>query len=123
MFFALPALVLTTLSWGAAPAESPHVAQFVVVEVKSRAKFVELMNRAAAIAAKYQSTGKLRSWGYAYAGTEVGRIIVMIEYPSMESLAQSGDKLHKTAEFQQWIADADAAGIKKVSESIIVEMR
>ena len=56
-------------------------------------------------------------------GDGAGRVIVTIEHPSLEALAQSQAKLNASPEFQQWQTDARASGIKQVSSSLVTELR
>jgi hypothetical protein len=85
-------------------------------------KFNDLSSRVDTIAAKYQSTGKARYWITTFAGAEVGRVIVTIEYPSLISFAQSQAKMDASPEFQQWQKDAQATGIKQLSASLVTEL-
>jgi hypothetical protein len=58
-----------------------------------------------------------------WAGSEVGRVVVTIEYPSLVSMAESIEKMEASSEFQQWQKDARAWGIKQLSESVVTELR
>jgi hypothetical protein len=87
------------------------------------AKFSDLVNRSNAITSKLGSTGKLRTWATTWAGDGTGRVVVTIEYPSLVSLADSGAKVDASPEFQKWLADARASGIKVLSESLVTELR
>jgi hypothetical protein len=113
---------VTAVSSAAPPAGPPRVTQVVVLDVGANMqKFNDLNSRMDTIAAKY-STGKARFWITTLAGAEVGRVIVTIEYPSLISFAQSQAKLDASPEFQQWQKDAQASGIKALSESLVTEL-
>ena len=115
--------IVTASSSAAPPAGPPRVTQVVVLDVgASMQKFNDLNSRMDAIATKYQSTGKARFWMTTYAGAEVGRVIVTVEYPSLISLAQSQAKMDASPEYQQWQKDAQASGIKELSVSIVTEL-
>ncbi len=61
-------------------------------------------------------------WISAFSGQNAGSIIVVIEYPSLSALAQSTEKMRGSPEWQQLVADGEAASLKRVSDSIIVEI-
>jgi hypothetical protein len=116
-------VIVTASSSAAPPAGPPRVTQVVVLDVgASMQKFNDLNNRMDAISTKYQSTGKARFWMTTYAGAEVGRVIVTVEYPSLISLAQSQAKMDASPEYQQWLKDAQTSGIKELSMSIVTEL-
>ena len=98
--------------------------EVIVLDVgSSMQKFFDLSNRANAIATKYQSTGKVRYYMATYAGPESGHVIVTIEYPSLASMAESAAKMNASPEFQKWITEAQASGIKQLSQSLVTELR
>ncbi len=114
---------VTAVSSAAPPAGPPHVTQVIVLDVGTNMqKFNDLTSRVDAIATKYQGTGKSRYWIATFAGAEVGRVIVTIEYPSLISFAQSEAKMNASPEFQQWQKDAQASGIKELSSSLVTEL-
>ena len=86
------------------------------------AKFVELSHRMDAITTKYQSTAKVRFWDTTYAGNNADHLVVVVEYPSLLSMAQSQEKVMASPEYGKWIADVQASGIKLVSQSLLTEV-
>jgi len=115
---------VAAVSSAAPPAGPPRVTEVIVLDVGANMqKFSDLSSRVNAIATKYQNTGKTRYWATTWAGSEVGRVIVTIEYPSLVSMAESIAKMEASPEFQQWQKDAQASGIKQLSESVVTEVR
>jgi hypothetical protein len=114
---------MTATSSAAPPASPPRVTEVIVLDVGANmSKFVDLSSRVDAIAAKYQSTGQARYWISAWAGSETGHVIVTIEYPSLVSMAQSVAKINASPEFAKWMTEAQASGIKQLSESVAIEL-
>ena len=115
--------IVTAVSSAAPPAGPPRVTEVIVLDVGTNMqKFNDLTSRVDAIATKYQSTGKSRYWITTFAGAEVGRVIVTVEYPSLISFAQSQAKMDASPEFQQWQKDAQTSGIKELSSSLVTEL-
>ena len=115
---------VAAVSSAAPPTGPPRVTDVIVLDVGANMqKFNDLSTRVNAIATKYQSTGKTRYWATMWAGSEVGRVVVTIEYPSLVSMAESIAKMEASSEFQQWRKDAQASGIKQLSESVVTELR
>jgi hypothetical protein len=116
-------VAMTAVSSTAAPAGPPRVTDVFVLDVGANMqKFIDLTSRVNAIAAKYQSTGQARYWISTWAGPEAGHVIVTIEYPSLVSMAQSVAKLNGSPEFAKWLTEAQASGIKQLSESVVTEL-
>ena len=104
--------------------EAPHVTQVIVLDVGPHMKrFVELTNRASAMADKYESTGKVRYWTSTWAGPNTGHAIVTIEFPSLASMASSIARMGESPEYAQWLADVESSGIKRLSASVLTELR
>jgi hypothetical protein len=85
-------------------------------------KFVELYKRAMVIMEKYGSTGESRLWMATYAGANAGRVAVAIEYPNMVSMAQSGEKVFSSPEWQKLSDDFDATDMRLLSSSVSVDI-
>jgi hypothetical protein len=113
---------VTTVS-SAAPPPAPRVTQVIVLDVGAHMqKFLEFARRMDAIQTKYQSAGKARVWQSTWAGSEAGRVIVTVEYPSLRSLAESDDKTRGAPELATLIGELDASGIKVLSDSLVTEV-
>ena len=103
--------------------EGPTVTEVFVFDVgPNLPKFMDLSQRADAIAKKYGGTVKARTWMATYSGPNTGNVIVTVEYPSFMSLAQSRAKINASPEWQKLVADAQAS-IKLVSNSIVEEIK
>jgi hypothetical protein len=114
---------MTAVSSAAPPAAAPHVTEIIVLDVGAHMqKLLELSKRMEAIQTKYQSTGKARIWEGSWAGSEAGRVIVTVEYPSLRSLAESQDRTRGVPELEALFAEVDASGIKVLSDSLVTEV-
>ena len=85
-------------------------------------KFLEFFTRATAIGEKYGTTGKGRLWFASLAGPNTGSVIVVNEYPNLVSMAESQTKVGQSPEWQQFIADFEAAGMSVTSSGVSVEI-
>jgi len=115
---------IASVSSAQAPAAPPRVTEVVVLDVGSNMqKFFDLTKRANAITKQLNSPGKARYWISSWAGPEAGHVIVTIEFPSLVAMAQSEAQLNASPEFRQWMTEAQASGIKQLSQSIVTELR
>jgi hypothetical protein len=85
------------------------------------AKFQGFFGRAQAIAKQHGGTGTSRLWVATYAGPNTNMVVVVTEYPNLVSMAESAQKVGSTKEWQQLVADVQAAGMRIVSNSVTVE--
>ena len=119
------ALVLTL---GLAPndavaQDAPAVNNVLFIDVGGDLpKFLEFFTRATAIGDKYGSTGTGRVWFATLAGPLTGNVVVVTEYPSLVSMAESNTKVNQSPEWQQFIADFTAAGMSVISNQALVEV-
>ena len=118
-------LLAATMAISAADAPAPpHVTEVIVVDVGGNMqKFEELAKRVDGITKQLHAGGTVRYFVATWAGEGSGRVIVTIEHPSLAALEQSGQKMSASPEFRKWQADAQASGIKVVSESLVTELR
>jgi len=118
------AAIASVSSAQAPSAAPPRVTEVIVLDVGSNMqKFFDLTKRADAITKELQNPGKARYWISSWAGSEAGHVIVTIEFPSLLAMAQAEAKMNASPEFQKWIAEAQASGIKQLSQSIVTELR
>ena len=101
--------------------EAPKVANVLLFEGPTP-QILEFGKRAAEIGAKYDTTGTTRWWLSGLAGTNTGRLAAVIEYPNSVSMAESRAKIAASPEWQQFIADFQAAGLRVISSSEITEL-
>ncbi len=119
------ALVLT---FGLAPndavaQEAPRVINVQFIDVGGDLpKFQEFFTRFDAIAKKYDSTGTARVWLSTLAGANTNRVVLVTEYPSMVSMAQSNAKVLPSAESQQLAAEFAAAGMRVTWNGVEMEV-
>jgi len=101
----------------------PHVTNVIVLETSGDlGKLADIVKRARMIGEKYGSTGKARVWMTTLAGPNTGNVVVAVEYPSLVSMAESLSKVNASPDWTRLVADAQAAGIKPVSNSVVVEI-
>jgi hypothetical protein len=116
--------VASTMSSAAPPASAPRITEVYVLDVgQNLPKFIELSKRIDALVKKYGSQGTSHYWIGQWAGSDVGKVIVTVEFPSLMALAQDEEKFQNNPEFQQWQADAAASGVKLLSQSIVTELK
>ncbi len=102
--------------------DAPAVENVLFVDVAGDfPKFLEFYARFRAIGEKYGSTGTGRVWVATLAGPNTGNVVVVTEYPSFVSMAESNAKTFQTPEWQQAVADFQAAGMSLISNQVIVE--
>jgi hypothetical protein len=110
----------------AAPQPAPqHMMEVIVLDAGGNMqKLTELINRSLAIVARIPAyKGKVRAWTTTWAGTETGKVVVTVEFPSLADVATSGEALRASPEWSKWGADFQAAGMKILSESLNTELR
>jgi len=101
--------------------EAPKVANVLSFEGPTP-KILEFGKRAEAISEKYATTGTTRWWVSGLSGTNTGRLVAVIEYPNSVSMAESRAKIAASPEWQKFTADFQAAGLRVVSSSEIIEV-
>ena len=103
--------------------EGPAVVQVVQVDIAGNlARFMELMGQVDAINEKYGSTGERRILQSTLAGPNTGTVFIVIEFPNFVSMAESVSKINASPEFAQLGAEAQAAGLRIVSNSVSVDI-
>ena len=120
----LMAAAVTTVSSAAPPTPAPRVTEVIVLDVGSHMqKLLEIARKIDALGVKYHDAGKARIWQSSLAGSDTGRVVVTIEYPSLLSYAQSDDRTRAgAAEYAPVFAELDASGIKILSDSLVQEV-
>jgi hypothetical protein len=107
--------------------KEPAVAQIIVLDVGPSPgvaipKLIEMVKRGNALAQKSGNHGKARVWINSFAGPEAGKVIVVIETPSLSLMAADGARMRTDPEWNKLFADLDASGFKVVSESLATEI-
>ena len=103
--------------------EGPKVINIVTIDVGGNMeKFLELTGRIGDLSDKAGSTGQRRIWQATLAGPNTNTVVVAIEYPSLVSMAESTAKVNATPEWGQLMAEAQAAGLRVVSNGVSVEI-
>ncbi len=103
--------------------EAPRVNQVLFIDVGGDLpKFQELFTRFDAVAKKYDSTGTPRVWLATLAGPLTNTVVVVTEYPNLVSMAQSNSRVVPSKEWQELVAEFDAAGMRVTSNQVTVEV-
>ena len=84
--------------------------------------FLKFAKRARDLQTKHGGTGQQRVWQSTLAGPNTGTVAVAVEYPSMVSMAQSQAKVGATPEWQKFVADFQASGMRVLSNSVSMEV-
>jgi hypothetical protein len=118
-------LLAAAMAISAADAPAPpHVTEVIVVDIGGNMqKFQELAKRVDGITKQLHAGGTVRYFVTTWAGEGSGRVVVTVEHPSLTALAESQAKMSASPEFRKWQADAQASGIKVLSESLVTELR
>ena len=107
---------------GRAPAP-PHVMQFIEMDVGGKVEeYKKLLARSAAVLVKHGGGGLTRVWGMGWAGERTNNLIVTREFKNFKDMSHSIEQVDGTDDFRQNLADAKAAGFKRVSECVTTEV-
>ncbi len=103
--------------------EAPRVVNVQTYDVAGNTPgFLEFVQRARAISEQYGGTGEVRVFLSTLAGPNTNTVAVVAEFPSLVSLAESNAKIIPSPEWQQLLADFQAAGMRLVSSSVSVDI-
>lgn len=117
------ALSLGLSAGQAAAQEPPKVINILVFDTGGQNdEFLEFAKRAMTLTKQLGSTGMQRVWTSTLAGPNTGTMVVAVEYPSFVSMAESQAKVGSSPEWQQFIDDFAAAGMRVTSSSVSVEV-
>jgi len=117
-------LVLLTLCLGissAAFAQKTAVQRVVVIKTDNVAAYVQLIEQGKEIQKKLGITITTRIWQATFAGPNAGTVVVTIEFPDLNALAQDDTKLNADSEYQAWLKDLGKVRTI-VSDSIYKEL-
>ena len=123
LFFAVLVLLSFVASGQVSAQEAPKVINVLSVDTGGdTAAFLEFTKRAKAIGDQHGGTGNQRVWLSSFAGPNTGTVVVAVEYPSAVSMAQSQAKVNSSPEWQKFVADFQASGMRVISNSVSVEI-
>ena len=86
------------------------------------AKFLEVAGKFEALSEERGSTGERRILQSTLAGPNTGTVFIVIEFPNFVSMAESVSKINASPEFAQLGAEAQAAGLRIVSNAVSVDI-
>lgn len=121
-------VIALVLTFGLAPSsavaqDAPAVNNVLFIDVGGDLpKFLEFFTRFGAIAEKYDAGGTSRVWMATLAGPLTNNVVVVTEFPNLVSMAESQAKVNQSPEFQQFVADFAAAGMRVTSNQVTVEV-
>jgi hypothetical protein len=104
---------------GAADAGTMRV---VVVEATDVAGYLNALKEGQALLAARGSTAKMRVWRATFAGENAGRIVVALEFASLEELAKSTSMMGNDAQLKAWMEGLTRYR-RILSDSIYEEMK
>ena len=101
----------------------PAVVQFFQVDVNgSLPAFLDFVKEIRALNQKLGNKGEMRVLQTTIAGDQTNSVFVMVSHANMVALAQAGQRLQSSADFQKLIAANAALGIAAVSNSVAVDI-
>jgi archaellum component FlaG (FlaF/FlaG flagellin family) len=118
MMFAVSFLIAASVP---ALAKDHAVQRVVVVETADATAYRQQLEQGKAILKSLGSSATIRAWSTKFAGTNVGRVAVTVEYPSIAALAADEAKITGSAEYQAWLKGLDKVR-KVVSDSLYQEL-
>ncbi len=120
------ALALATFSFPAAADHhegGPAVINVLTFDVGTdAAQFIAFTQRANKIQKKIGGQGEQRVWAPMFGDQVAGVVIVTVEYPNFVAMAQSQTKSAASGEWQAFVQDVEASGIRLVSNSVATDV-
>ena len=116
-------LVLLAAPLPAQAQDAPKVSNVLTFDVGGDVPaFLGFVERRNKIAERLGTKGVLRVYQSTLAGPQTGAVIVVVEYASLASMAADQAKVNADPEWQQFVAEVQAAGMTMVSNSVAVEI-
>jgi hypothetical protein len=114
-------MVFLVLLLGCALAAQAATLRVVVVEPTDEAGYLKAVEQGRQLLKSKGSQGTIRVWKGKFAGSDAGRVVVSIEYPTFEGLAADVDRLATDPDLKKWM---DSLGkLRKVlSDSVYQEL-
>ncbi len=101
----------------------PAVVQFFQVDVNGNLPgFLDQVKKIRSLNEKLGNKGEMRVFQATLAGDQTGSVYVMVSYPDIVTLAQAGQRLTSSSEFQEIIAANMGLGIVPLSNSVSVDI-
>ena len=124
------ASILCLVTGASSPAQAdshkmagPAVVQFFQVDVNGNLPgFLDQVKKIRSLNEKLGNKGEMRVFQATLAGDQTGSVYVMVSYPDIVTLAQEGQRLTSSSEFQEIIAANMGLGIAPVSNSVSVDI-
>ena len=125
----LPFGILLAIFAFAAPAAADHheggpaVENVLIFDTGGQMqKFLGFAERAQEIRTRLGAAGTQRVWFASYGGPSPGAVIVTIEFPSLSAFAAAESKAAASAEWNQFVAEVAAAGIRIMSNAVLTDV-
>jgi hypothetical protein len=93
----------------------------VVVETSDEAAYLKGVEQGRQLLKSKGSQATIRVWKARFAGSDVGRIVVSVEYPNLEALAADTTRMSSDPDLKKWL-DGLAKLRKVVSDSVYEEI-
>jgi hypothetical protein len=97
------------------------VKRVVVVETSDEAAYIKGVEQGRPLLKSKGSQATIRVWKGKFAGSDVGRVVVSVEYPSLEALAADVTRMSDDPELKKWL-DGLSKVRTVVSDSIYEEL-
>ena len=98
------------------------VKRVVVVETSDPSAYAKEIEKGKALLKNAGSPAQVSVWRGRFAGPEVGRVVVSIEYPDLVTFANDDKKMAADAEYQAWLKGLDKVRTV-VSDSLYEEIK
>ena len=100
----------------------PPVINVLMFDVGTNAaQFIAFTKRASEIQTTLGNPGEQRVWAPLFGAQVAGVVIVTVEYPSLVAMAQAQAKSNASPEWQAFVQEVGAAGIRLVSNSVAAD--
>ncbi len=100
----------------------PSVINVLTFDVGTNAdQFIAFTKRASEIQKTLGSPGEQRVWAPMFGDQVAGAVIVTVEYPSFVAMAQAQAKSNASPEWQAFVQEVTAAGIRMISNSVAAD--
>ena len=102
---------------------APAVVQFFQVDVNGNLPaFLDFAKKIRSLNQELGNKGEMRVFQTTLAGDQTNSIFVMVSHANLVTLAQEGQRLQSSPDFQKLIAENAALGIAPVSNSVAIDI-
>src|SRR3984885_80277 len=103
----LAAALLALATAGTAPAASGACLRVIVVKTDNVTNYLHELDKARTMSKRLGVAVQIHAYRATYAGTDTGELVVTIEYPSFQAMAEAQVKQEADKEFSSWLASLE----------------